>query len=384
MTEKWYAKPIDAVEAMFGTNAASGLSPKAARARRREEGDNAVFALPHTSALTYAAYVCSDVSMLLLVLTAILAAVWGHGSASSLILGVLALHCAAAIFTYIKSRRIFESMAVCTMPRVRVLRGGRVFAIDARLLVRGDVILLSPGDVISCDARLCATDGLEVLEYSGKLNGKPQRGRAVKDAGRVLSDAGATPVSQQTNMVFAGSVVLAGQGSAIVVETGEHTFLVSTEGQIPLTTARDRLPALVALKRHCGRSSLFMLVLILPLTALGLLIPGGELNLLDYFLLALSLAVSSMSELTAAIGYVIVGCGVLRAAAAKPTGKIQRSCPIWLICPCWRGWTRSPCLTIPRSPREKSLSQPPSAAPSLSPSAGERETADCASCLKRR
>lgn len=319
MIEKWYAKSVDSIEDMLGTRAASGLTPKAARARLREEGDNEVFALPRTASLTYAAYVVSDVSMLLLVLTAILAAVWGHGSASTLILCVLALHCVAAIFTYIKSRRIFESMAVCAMPRVRVLRGGRLHAVDARLLVRGDVILLRPGDVIPCDARLCAAEGLEVLEYSGKLGGKPQRGRVVKDAGRVFNDRGALAVGEQTNMVFAGSVVLSGEGRAIVVETGAATFLVSTEGQIPLIPTRDRLPALEALKKHCGRTSLFMLVLILPLTVMGLLIPG-ELNLLDYFLLALSLAVSSMSELTAAIGYIIVGCGVLRAAKSEADG----------------------------------------------------------------
>ncbi len=319
MIEKWYAKSVDAVADMLGTQTAAGLSPKAARARLREEGENAVFALPHTASLTYAAYVISDVSMLLLVLTAILAAVWGHGSASMLILCVLALHCVGAIFTYIKSRRIFESMAVCTMPRVRVLRGGRVHAIDARLLVRGDVILLRPGDVIACDARLIAAEGLEVLEYSGKLNGKPKRGRAAKDAARVFDDRGALALGEQTNMVFAGSVVLAGQGSAIVVETGADTFLVSTEGQIPLLAVRDRMPEPELLRRHCGRMSLFMLVLILPLTVLGLFIPG-ELNLLDYFLLALSLAVSSMSELTAAIGYIIVGCGVLRAAKSEADG----------------------------------------------------------------
>lgn len=319
MLEKWYAKPIDAIEDMLGTRAASGLTPKAARIRRREDGDNLVFALPHTPSLTCAAYVLSDVSMLLLVLTTVLAAIWGEEHAGGLILGLLALHCAAAIFTYIKSRRIFESTAVCAMPRVRVLRGGQVHAIDARLVVRGDVILLGAGDVISCDARLVWVEGLEVLEYSGKINGKPQRGRVTKDAGRVFDERVAAPVSEQTNMVFAGSVVLAGEGRAIVVETGESTFFVATEGQIPLIPTRDRLPELEAIKTHCGRMSLCMLVMILPLTLLGMLIPESG-SLLDHFLLALALAVSSMSELTAAIGYIIVGAGILHAAKNDEDG----------------------------------------------------------------
>ncbi len=314
MTEKWYSGTVDAIADTFGTNTAAGLSPKAARARRRKEGDNDVFAVPHVSPLTYVAYVCSDVSMLLLILTAVLAAIWGHGVSGAAIFGIIALHSAAAIYTYVKSRRVLESMAVCTMPRVRVLRGGRVYAVDARMLVRGDVILLRPGDVIPCDARLCSSRALSVLQYSGRMGGKPQRGRVEKDAESGFPDSASPSLSEMKNMVFAGSVVLSGEGRAIAVEMGTNTFMVSAEGKIPLAAARDKMTALESLSKHCGRSALVMLLFILPLTVLGILIPDSPLNLLDYFLLALSLAVSSMSELTAAIGYVIVASGLLRSA----------------------------------------------------------------------
>ena len=318
MTRKWYAMPQDAVEKELGSGG-GGLSSKAASTRRRREGENCCFALPYTSAQTCAAYVCSDISMLLLVVTAVIAAIWGEQGGA--ILALVALNCTAAIFTYIKARRIVESMAVCTMPRVRVLRGGRVYAIDARLLVRGDVILLQAGDVISCDARLIASDGLDVLEYRGKIDGVPRRGRVTKDASRTYEEREVLSLGEQLNMVFAGSVVLGGQGRAIVVETGADTFLVSTEGQIPLTRQRDRLDVLEALKRFCARSSLLMLVMILPLTLIGVLFPTQGFDLLDYFLLALSLAVSSMSELTAAIGCIVVASGLLYAAKGGGTDE---------------------------------------------------------------
>lgn len=289
-----------------------GLSEKEAADRRRAEGDNTVFSLPHTPALTCAAYICSDLSVLLLVLTAIISAIWGENGGAILLL--IALNCAAAIFTYIKARRIIESMTVCAMPRVRVLRDGKLFALDARLLVRGDVILLEAGDVVPCDARLTSAGGLDVLEYRGKIAGKAQRGRVTKDADFLCGPDEARPMGEQLNMVFAGSIVLEGRGRAIVTETGEDTLLVATEGLIPLTGTGDRMPALDALKRHCGRSSLLMLGLILPLTLGAVFLPGLEMNLLDGFLLALSLAVSSMSELTAAVGCIVVGSGLLRSA----------------------------------------------------------------------
>lgn len=289
-----------------------GLSEKEAADRRRAEGDNTVFSLPHTPALTCAAYICSDLSVLLLVITAIISAIWGESGGAILLL--VALNCGAAIYTYIKARRIIESMAVCAMPRVRVLRDGKLFALDSRLLVRGDVILLEAGDVVPCDARLASADGLGVLEYRGKIAGKTERGRVTKNADFLCGPDAVLTMGEQLNMVFAGSIVLEGRGRAIVTETGEDTLLVATEGLIPLTGSGDRMPALEALKRHCGRSSLLMLGLILPLTLGAVFLPGLEMNLLEGFLLALSLAVSSMSELTAAIGCIIVGSGLLRGA----------------------------------------------------------------------
>ncbi|MBQ8276514.1 MAG: hypothetical protein IJZ02_07845, partial [Clostridia bacterium] len=311
MTKKWYAMSVEAVRQALGSTE-SGLTGKEAADRHRAEGDNTVFSLPHTPALTCAAYICSDLSVLLLVLTAIISAIWGENGWAILLL--VALNCGAAIFTYIKARRIIESMAVCAMPRARVLRDGKLFALDARLLVRGDVILLEAGDVVPCDARLTSAEGLDVLEYRGKIAGKVQRGRVTKDADFLCGPDEVRAMGEQLNMAFAGSIVLEGRGRAIVTETGEDTLLVATEGLIPLTGEGDRMPALDALKRHCGRSSLLMLGLILPLTLGAVLLPGLNMNLLDGFLLALSLAVSSMSELTAAIGCIVVGSGLLRSA----------------------------------------------------------------------
>lgn len=303
--------PADAVRQALGSTE-NGLTEQEAAARRRTEGDNTVFALPHTPALTCAAYICSDLSVLLLVITAIISAIWGESGGAILLL--VALNCVAAVFTYIKARRIIESMAVCAMPRVRVLRDGKLFALDARLLVRGDVILLEAGDVVPCDARLLSAEGLEVLEYRGKIAGKAERGRVTKDADFLCGEDKSLSMGEQLNMIFAGSIVLAGRGRALVTETGEDTLLVATEGLIPLVGEGDRMPALEALKRHCGRSSLIMLGLILPLTLGAVFLPGLEMDLLDGFLLSLSLAVSSMSELTAAIGCIVVGSGLLRSA----------------------------------------------------------------------
>ncbi|MBR6708124.1 MAG: cation-transporting P-type ATPase [Clostridia bacterium] len=103
--------------------------------------------------------------------------------------------------------------------------------------------------------------------------------------------------------------MLTGSARAVVTEIGSNCFIVSTEGQIPLLSQRDRLPALSSVEKVCGRVAVLALILILPLILLGVFCTDS-LGLMDSFLLAVSFAVSSMGELTAAWGHFIVGRGV--------------------------------------------------------------------------
>ncbi|MER6926048.1 cation-translocating P-type ATPase, partial [Streptomyces spiralis] len=90
-----------------------------------------------------------------------------------------------------------------------------VNSLPAHELRIGDVIALSPSDVVPADARLLVSDRLEIDEAA--LTGEPAP---------VAKDPAATPgaeLAERSCMVYEGCTVLAGTGYAVVVATGAQS-----------------------------------------------------------------------------------------------------------------------------------------------------------------
>jgi Ca2+-transporting ATPase len=98
-----------------------------------------------------------------------------------------------------------------------VSRDGEKQRILAEELVPGDVILLAEGDRISADGRLIDEDGLRVDQST--LTGESHAVLKIREA--VLRPAPSR--FEVRNLVFAGSIVVAGVGTAVVFATGTHT-----------------------------------------------------------------------------------------------------------------------------------------------------------------
>jgi len=99
----------------------------------------------------------------------------------------------------------------------RVLRDGEVQRILAEELVSGDVILLEEGDKISADCRLIQEAELRVDQSTLTGESRPIR----KTVDRVEL-AGLARI-ESPNLIFAGTMVNAGVGKAIVFSTGMST-----------------------------------------------------------------------------------------------------------------------------------------------------------------
>jgi magnesium-transporting ATPase (P-type) len=96
-----------------------------------------------------------------------------------------------------------------------VLRDGRNVVRPAENLVPGDVLLLSPGDVIAADCRLLEVDSLEVDESS--LTGESMPVAKSQDP------TAAGEIAERSSMVYEGTTVTSGEGLAVVVAVGSGT-----------------------------------------------------------------------------------------------------------------------------------------------------------------
>lgn len=105
-------------------------------------------------------------------------------------------------------------------PKCVVLRdGGSRSSLESKDLVPGDVVFLQPGDCVPADARLLECTGLATLE--SMLTGESLP--VSKNAAEVYNAQ--TPLGDRKNCVFAGTLVMRGQGTAVVVATGDTSQL---------------------------------------------------------------------------------------------------------------------------------------------------------------
>ena len=117
-------------------------------------------------------------------------------------------------------RRLIDESAV----RVRLRRaqgpdGGQATEelTTADNLVPGDVIMVQAGDAVPADCRLLTASGLEVDEAS--LTGESQL------VAKEPAATGAANLAERRSMLYAGSAVAAGEGSAVVIAVGPATEL---------------------------------------------------------------------------------------------------------------------------------------------------------------
>ena len=121
------------------------------------------------------------------------------------------------IFTFLQeyqAEKILKGFKEMLPPRVKVLRGGEVREILARLLAPGDVMVLEEGDGIPADGRLIEINALKV-DNSALTGESEPKSRSMRYTHKAMLSC--------RNMVFSGTTVQSGNGRAVVFATGMET-----------------------------------------------------------------------------------------------------------------------------------------------------------------
>lgn len=293
--------PAEGICSALGVDAESGLSDADAGRRHRREGENNIFGAPRTSVWRYAGYCSFDLLLIILLLTAVTASVFGEKLAYAVIVPTIFLSIVLRTAAYIAARRSLDACASAesVMPYVTVLRSGEKKRIDARRVVRGDILYLSKGDIVPADCRLIDSSDLSVYEEAST----GVSGIVKKDAD---SDGGASLVSR-ANTVYAGSSVIAGDCRAVVMYIGGDTLVVRTRGRFK-TTRGGTLRLSRLLDSYSRKWGAVMALVAFAVTVLDLFF-GGR-SLFEVFFLGLSLAAATMCEYYSAIGDIAAAYGI--------------------------------------------------------------------------
>jgi P-type Ca2+ transporter type 2C len=207
-----------------------------------------------------------------------------------------------AVLGFVQEKRAeqaMEELRKLSAPSVKALRDGREVEIPARDLVPGDVLILETGDLISADARLIEAINLRTKEASltGESTPVGKKTEPVGDPEAAVGD--------RFSMVYSGTYVEYGRGSAVVVATGRDTEM----GQIAemLEEAEPGPTPLQAELRDVGKRIVYICLAVVLLVFIAGIARGNAFALM--FLFAVSLAVAAIPEGLPAIVTITLAMG---------------------------------------------------------------------------
>ncbi len=310
----------------LGADADRGLSADRAAALLAKHGPNELEEPPAVPLWRKFLRQFTGLVVLILIAAAIVAGALSEWTESLAILAIVVLNGMIGFFQEYRADRALAALRRMAQPAARAIRAGQLQTIPARELVPGDLIELEAGDQVPADGRLLQGFGLRVQEATLTGESAP----IDKHAQEVL--VADTPLADRQNMVYAGTVVAAGRGRAVVIATGMQTELGQIAGMIERVE-----PEPTPLERRLSELGRLLVILILAVIAVVFvlrMLRGGD--LLEVFLLSVSLAVAAVPEGLPAVITVALALGlqrmVKRNALVRRLSSVETLGSVTVIC----------------------------------------------------
>ena len=315
MTAQPWLAGADEVAAALGTDVATGLTGEEVAARQARHGPNRLDAAPPVPVWRKLLAQFRDPLVYLLLVAVVISLVaWvaeGTEGAPFEAIVIAAILAANAVLGYVQEAK--AEQAVAALQRMAaatstVRRDGREQRVAAADLVPGDILLLAEGDAVSADGRLVEAPSLTVAEAA--LTGESEP--VLKDVS-VLE--GTVPLGDRLNMVFSGTAVTRGRGTAVVAATGMATEMGRIAGMLE-SAGEDSTPLQNEIA-HVGRV-LGLAVIAVAVVVVGAILLTSDVerasDFVDVLLVGVSLAVAAVPEGLPAVLSVVLALGVQRMA----------------------------------------------------------------------
>ncbi len=272
---------------------------------RKRASANIILRVPSVDSKLIIRRVASDASLVLLIVTYVVASLLGYYREALIAIPLLMADFAISYYLKFFSEKTISKAYLNLFPKAKIIENGKRKKLDFSDVEVGDLIYFNRGDIIPADARLIFSENLYVTEklFTG-ANGKVE-GKTLKKDHEVIYN-GDVSRSSYDNMVYAGSAVASGRGRAIVTAIGAETRVGNLDNGVMPVSENDRPAFLSDLEKFFKRFSLFILISLIPISFALIYwntqneITSEQNSILYIFLLMLALSVTSMSELISA------------------------------------------------------------------------------------
>ncbi len=285
-----------------------GLSKKQAEKRLAQIGENCLSGQREKKVWQVFVEQFADLLVWILLGAGMISALSGDFESTAVIGAVLILNAVLGTVQHEKARKSLESLRAMSAPSAHVLRDGTVIEIPSRVIVPGDLLILSAGDLVSADGRVLESHGLRVNESA--LTGEAES--ACKQEQVILAGIsdGSIGIGDQTNMVFSGSLVTAGRGIAVVTATGMKTEIGKIAGMMNETQEKET-PLELSMERFGSRLAGGILIICALIFVLSLY---RRMPVLEALMFAVALAVAAIPEALGSIVTIVQAMGTQQMA----------------------------------------------------------------------
>jgi Ca2+-transporting ATPase len=297
---EWYRRSPQEVADELNVKLSVGLSTGEARKRIEEYGPNELKEEQGKSLMSKIIAQFSDFLILILMSAALISVFVGETKDAIVIMSIVVVNAMLGLYQEGKAEKALESLKKMASPTAKVLRDGKTQEIPAAQLVPGDVVILETGDIIPADLRLVESSNLKIEEASLTGESVPSE----KKASMELADV--TPLGDRRNMAYMSTIVTYGRGNGVVVETGGSTEIgkIATmiqsidEESTPLQKKLNQLGKILGIT-----------VILVCIAVFGIGLIQGR-DLLEMFMIAISLAVAAIPEGLPAIVTIVLAIGM--------------------------------------------------------------------------
>lgn len=305
----WYQQDVNQTVNELKSDAQNGLTAAEAASRLNQYGLNELVEKGTKSPWLILLDQLRDVMVIILIIAALVSAFLGEFNDVIVILAIVILNAAIGFSQEYRAEQAMASLKKLAVPTVKVRRDGQVAEISARELVPGDVVLLEAGNLAPADGRLIESINLKVEEAA--LTGESEPVEKITDP----IDKKQLPIGDRKNMMFMGTVVTYGRGTAVVTETGMKTELGNI-AELIQGVEQEQTPLQRRLDDLGKKLALVALGIVSVVVATGFIFrdPGVpmEETLKLLFLTGISLAVAAVPEGLPAVVTITLALGSQR------------------------------------------------------------------------
>jgi Ca2+-transporting ATPase len=319
---QWHSRELQELIQSSGVNPETGLTDQEAGQRLATYGRNRLVEETEIRFLAILKEEITEPMILLLIAVGVLYSVLGSLADSLTIIAIITILVLVEVWNEYRAKRSIAALKKLAPPTTLVLRNGQPREVQTALLVPGDVILMKTGQRVPADARLLSAFGLEVDEASLTGESFP----VAKDANAILPSE--TRITEQVNMVFAGTVVNRGQAKALITATGVNTEVGRVAG-LAKASKEPKTPLQLSMKQLSKSLVWIALFFCVLVPVLGFL---RGLQLEQMILTGLALAFAVIPEELPIIITMVLGVGayslsrknalVKRLRAAETLGSV--------------------------------------------------------------